>query len=741
MTGIDRRARHPGRCAACAEPRDEHCPSENPAELDRTDPEGEIAARADGYRNWGRWGDGRRARHPQLHRRREAPRSRRPRHATGRVVLAVAVVRHRRTAEGLAPPHQPGAHDDRHRRRCRARQPGLPARHRRRRRRDRDAAAVLDPVGRPRPHLRPRHGVERPPRRRRRHERGRPRHGHRARGSTSSSRAGVLLDVGRHLAPETGELDDGYAITAADLDATASRRRARPARVGRGDIVLVRTGQLARARRDGWGELRGRAGARACRFTTAGWLHAREIAAIATDTWGFEVRPNEFDVPAFQPLHQVVIPNMGLTIGEMWDLDELADATAPSAAAATSCSPPRRCRSPARSAPPSTPSRSSRPRTTQEQRGSPMTAVQRVAIAGAASPAWPPPSSSPRPASRSTSSRRSPSSARSARASRCRATPCAVFDALGVVGARSATQGYAFEGLHAARSRARAPRSSPTCPTSRPAAPTTPPPWGCTAPTSRASCSTAPPALGATRALRRERHRPRRRPTTASTSLVNGESAGDYDLLVGADGLNSTVRALIGIETRPEPTGMGIWRAFVLAAGRGRAHRALLRRPGVHRGLHARRATTRCTRSSSRRRRTAPALTDEEAARHHARASRAPTADRGTQIRADLEAGAPRQLHLVHPHIDRRPVEPRARRRHRRCRAQLPAHDRAGRGPGARRRARAERPPRRARTRSTRRCGTSSTPAASARDRRSSRRPCSSASGRSTATATRTPAA
>jgi hypothetical protein len=36
------------------------------------------------------------------------------------------------------------------------------------------------------------------------------------------------------------------------------------------------------------------------------------------------VRPNEFD-DAFQPLHQVVIPNMGLTIGEMWDFDLLAE--------------------------------------------------------------------------------------------------------------------------------------------------------------------------------------------------------------------------------------------------------------------------------------------------------------------------------------------------------------------------------------------------------------------------------
>jgi 2-polyprenyl-6-methoxyphenol hydroxylase-like FAD-dependent oxidoreductase len=45
--------------------------------------------------------------------------------------------------------------------------------------------------------------------------------------------------------------------------------------------------------------------------------------------------------------------------------------------------------------------------------------------------------------------------------------------------------------------------------------------------------------------------------------FVNDESTGVYDLLVGADGLNSTVRELIGIDIKPEPTGMGIWRSFV----------------------------------------------------------------------------------------------------------------------------------------------------------------------------------
>ncbi|MBO2458459.1 cyclase family protein [Actinomadura violacea] len=129
---------------------------------------------------------------------------------------------------------------------------------------------------------------------------------------------GVLLDVGR-VAGEDGELPDGFAITEEHLQAAID---AHGVTVGRGDIVCVRTGQLTRARRDGWGDYAG-GPAPGLSFTTAGWLHRTEIAAIATDTWGFEVRPNEFD-DAFQPLHQVAIPNMGLLIGELWDLDALA---------------------------------------------------------------------------------------------------------------------------------------------------------------------------------------------------------------------------------------------------------------------------------------------------------------------------------------------------------------------------------------------------------------------------------
>lgn len=128
---------------------------------------------------------------------------------------------------------------------------------------------------------------------------------------------GVLLDVGRVISG--GELPDGFAISEEHLVATAA---AHGVTVGRGDLLLVRTGQMGRVKREGWGDYAG-GPAPGLSFTTADWLHRTEIAGIATDTWGFEVRPNEF-TPGFQPLHQVAIPHIGLFIGEMWDLEALA---------------------------------------------------------------------------------------------------------------------------------------------------------------------------------------------------------------------------------------------------------------------------------------------------------------------------------------------------------------------------------------------------------------------------------
>ena len=92
--------------------------------------------------------------------------------------------------------------------------------------------------------------------------------------------------------------------------------------VREGDFLVLRTGQLGKCRSEGWGSYAG-GDAPGLSFYAADWLHRSKVAAIITDTWGMEVRPNELP-NSFQPLHQVLIPNMGLPIGEIWNLDELA---------------------------------------------------------------------------------------------------------------------------------------------------------------------------------------------------------------------------------------------------------------------------------------------------------------------------------------------------------------------------------------------------------------------------------
>ena len=130
---------------------------------------------------------------------------------------------------------------------------------------------------------------------------------------------GVLLDIARYKKVQA--LADGYAITEDDLLACMQAQGATSS-IGRGDIVLIRTGQLGQARKTGWGTYAG-GEAPGLSFYTLDWLSRTEIAAIACDTWGLEVRPNEL-AGAFQPLHQIAIPNMGLTLGEMFELDALA---------------------------------------------------------------------------------------------------------------------------------------------------------------------------------------------------------------------------------------------------------------------------------------------------------------------------------------------------------------------------------------------------------------------------------
>jgi kynurenine formamidase len=129
---------------------------------------------------------------------------------------------------------------------------------------------------------------------------------------------GVLLDIPRSKGVPW--LEPGQPIGAADLEACA---RAQMVEVGRGDIVLIRTGQMAQCRAGGsWGDYAGGA-APGLALDTVSWIHDRDIAAIASDTWGAEVLPNE-TADVFQPLHIILIVHMGLLVGEIFDLEALA---------------------------------------------------------------------------------------------------------------------------------------------------------------------------------------------------------------------------------------------------------------------------------------------------------------------------------------------------------------------------------------------------------------------------------
>jgi kynurenine formamidase len=127
---------------------------------------------------------------------------------------------------------------------------------------------------------------------------------------------GVFVDLPAHRGVDT--LEPGYAITTDDLDEyfAAKNLEIRP-----GDALIVRTGFMA-ARRGKWGDYAG-GPSPGLSLHTAPWLRDNDVAAVATDTWGIEVLPNEIDV--WQPLHVVGLAHTGLAFGEMFDLDALSE--------------------------------------------------------------------------------------------------------------------------------------------------------------------------------------------------------------------------------------------------------------------------------------------------------------------------------------------------------------------------------------------------------------------------------
>lgn len=141
---------------------------------------------------------------------------------------------------------------------------------------------------------------------------------------------GVLVDVERWRRAQGRPLDmqSDDRITAQDLDGALAAQGVDPEE---GDILLLRTGWLGWYRSLTSQEVE----AVGARPTTPGlegtaamaaWLWDHRVAAIASDNPALERTPGEPRDEGY--LHRRVLPALGLAIGELWDLEPLADACA-----------------------------------------------------------------------------------------------------------------------------------------------------------------------------------------------------------------------------------------------------------------------------------------------------------------------------------------------------------------------------------------------------------------------------
>jgi kynurenine formamidase len=129
----------------------------------------------------------------------------------------------------------------------------------------------------------------------------------------------VLVDLPRAQGVEW--LSPGHEVTPPELESALERQRVR---VMPGDILLVRTGHMRHIRSQGnWiGFVEPPEPGPG--YQLIPWLHEHEIAALAADTWALEVMPSGLEGCGL-PIHQVAIVYMGLLLGEIFCLDELAE--------------------------------------------------------------------------------------------------------------------------------------------------------------------------------------------------------------------------------------------------------------------------------------------------------------------------------------------------------------------------------------------------------------------------------
>jgi kynurenine formamidase len=133
---------------------------------------------------------------------------------------------------------------------------------------------------------------------------------------------GVLLDVAKQKGVK--RLEPGYAITPDDLDETAA---AEGVEIREGDIMIVRTGHVPwyYELEAGAEKLTFFEGSPGISMACVEWIYDKSIAAIAMDNVAIEVEPIEEPYEHAYPVHARLIRDLGLSLGEIWNLDPIAE--------------------------------------------------------------------------------------------------------------------------------------------------------------------------------------------------------------------------------------------------------------------------------------------------------------------------------------------------------------------------------------------------------------------------------
>lgn len=159
---------------------------------------------------------------------------------------------------------------------------------------------------------------------------------------------GVLVDVARYLDAQGTpiDLDTNQAVP---IDVVAKAADAQGVELRPGDILMIRFGWVRHHLLDRDAAARA-AAVRAIhcpgleqRHETVEWLWDNQFSVVAADNFALEAWPPVPDSPFVSEaerdgrlprsahtglLHRILIPLLGMVIGELWALDELADACA-----------------------------------------------------------------------------------------------------------------------------------------------------------------------------------------------------------------------------------------------------------------------------------------------------------------------------------------------------------------------------------------------------------------------------